>query len=298
MNSKIEKLRRTTQVGSSMYQNESRKYYQALRAIHSNVFTNNKRKMNEKTFTRYTDGNIEGINNLYTLIGVLIKLLENNKNVKGVDYGCGSHYFVDDANSNYGWDTNGFDSDIDAIADAKTRYPQNAHKYHFLNLLMNQLPLADGSQDFVFCNAVIQHFSDEEVLYAFSDICRILKNDGIFLVIFKRNILDWEAFSAKSGIKINILDENEGMIEIEDEKMKTALKNFNDRNKNNIPEKYYSGMRLIHVYRVENIINFAEKKQFRLIDKIELPNKHTTDGILSYQSGKGIPNAALFFKKA
>jgi hypothetical protein len=61
------------------------------------------------------------------------------------------------------------------------------------------------------------------MLHAFEDIVRVLKKNGVFILIFKRKIKDWEIFLKKTGLQINIINEKEGQIEIEDEEMKKAF---------------------------------------------------------------------------
>ena len=106
----------------------------------------------------------------------------------GVDYGCGSHYFVDDMQWQYGWDVIGYDVDEVAIEDAREKYPNSKDRYQVLDLLREKMPLPDSSQDFVFCNAVIQHFDDRETEWALTDIARVLTPGGILLLIFKRKV--------------------------------------------------------------------------------------------------------------
>jgi len=287
----------TNNIGKSIYQKECKKYYSDLRQIHSKVFTNSQRINVEKTQDRYKNGNIAGIENLYTFINILVKLLNERKDIKGVDYGCGSHYFVDDMYKHYGWDVIGFDSDINAINDARRKYPKSADRYISLNLLQELIPLNDCSQDFVFSNAVIQHFSDDEVKYSFKDISRVLKPNGIFLLIFKRKIIKWKIFSIKTGLKLKVKDVKQGKIEIEDEEIKKALTRLDDNEKNKIRKKYFTGMRVLHFFHINKIVSIAKQHNLKVVSKIDIPNGKVSKGILTYQSGKGIPNAAIFFIK-
>ena len=74
-------------IGQSVYQNESRKFYTLLRDVHTKMFSFNPQRIEaEKTKKRYFNGNVEGINNLYTFINILNYLMENKTEVKGVDY--------------------------------------------------------------------------------------------------------------------------------------------------------------------------------------------------------------------
>lgn len=286
-----------TVIGNSIFQKDCKVYYDTLREIHSNIFTTPERMQAEKTEERYTDGNLPGIENLYTFVTMLVTLMKCRKSVTGVDYGCGSHYFVDDMAKNSGWDVIGFDADSSAIQEAKNKYPLSAERYRSLDLLREKIPLPDASQDFVFCNAVIQHFSQAETVYSFEDIGRILKKEGIYLIIFKRKLDNYTAFSKKSGLKISVIDQAEGIIEIEDKSMKKALAVTDTVKKSLLPEKEQRGMRLFHFFSVEEIEKIAKQVNLHIIDDLILPDGDKAKGIFTYNSGKNIPAAALFFRK-
>jgi SAM-dependent methyltransferase len=284
-------------LGDSTYQTECKRYYAVLRELHNAIFTSPERMKSEKTEERYSDGNVSGIENLYTFITMLVELMHAKKTVQGVDYGCGSHYFVDDMTRNPHWDVIGFDSDDNAINNAKAKYPQSADRYRCRDLLKDGVPLPGESQDFVFCNAVIQHFSDEEVEKSFIDISRILKKDGILLIIFKNKIDDFSSFSHAAGLESAILDANAGMIEIEDRTMKKAMEALDPRKKELLPEKYQKGMRLFHFFSVPEIEELGKRVNLKVIEKIGLGDAKHTRGVFTYNSGKKIPAAAMFFTK-
>ena len=192
--------------GSSVLQEDSKKYYGELRDLHSKTFSEDPDRIEaEKTEKRYVDGNIEEIENLFTFINWLVQLIPNKKDVKGVDIGCGSHNFVDQMRREKGWDVRGFDPDAKAIKKAQIYFPESRGSYSIADVLAG-IPLPDNSQDFVFSNAVIQHFDDSEIRSLLQEVRRILKKDGIFLVIFKRNIPDWDQFAQDSGSKVELLD--------------------------------------------------------------------------------------------
>lgn len=288
-----------TNMGDSIYQVECKRYYHALRKIHSAVFTSDpKRVKAEKHDERYSDCNVEGIKNLYSLIEMLALLLKDEATVKGIDYGCGTHYLVSDLSDTYGWDVSGFDIDEKAINEARNLYARSSGKYVVLDLLKETLPVADESQDFVFCNAVIQHFSTTEALHAFKDIYRVLKKDGIFLVIFKRKIHDWKKYTKQTGINVNILNEDEGMIEIEDEAMRDALHKLTKGERDRIEPHYLTGMRLLHFFSIEEIADLLESIGIKISNDIELPNGQHTHGVITYKSGKNIPTAAVYLVKS
>lgn len=283
-------------IGNSIYQKECKKYYSLFRKLHSETYTlDTKRIIEEKTKIRYSDCNNDSIENLYSFINILVELLKTNNKVKGVDYGCGSHYFVDDMREQYDWNVIGFDSDKYAIQIAKSNFQESSERYVHLDLLKNKLPLRENSQDFVFCNSVIQHFSDEEVLFCFEEVNRILKPEGIFLLIFKYNFQNWSEYTIETGIKVNVLDNANGKIEIEDINMKTTISKLKLSERKIDLIKYYDGMRLFHFFMVEDIIQKAKSKGFnKLIINSEVHSKKQN---MTYLSGKKIPHIGIFFKK-
>jgi SAM-dependent methyltransferase len=283
-------------LGNSIYQFESKKYYTLLRDIHTKIFTfNSKRIEAEKKTKRYFNGNVEGIRNLYTFVNILQKLMQNKTEVKGVDYGCGNHYFINDTRKQFGWDVIGYDVDEIAIEAAKEKYSENADRYIHLNLLKNRIPLENKSQDFVFCNAVIQHFDNMEVSFVLEEIGRILKPGGVLVLIFKRNVDNWSKFSRETGLKVKVLDAKEGKIKIEDESMKKAIQELDDHKKSALDHDTQKGLRLFHFFSIEGLIDIAKQKGFDVFKNIEVGNEKLDKAILTYRSGKGIPTAAIFF---
>jgi ubiquinone/menaquinone biosynthesis C-methylase UbiE len=144
---------------------------------------------------------------------------------------------------------------------------------------------------------VIQHFSQAETVYSFKEISRILKEEGIYLVVFKRKLDNYTAFSKKSGLKINVLNITEGMIEIEDKTMKKAIEAMAPSKKSLLPEKEQSGMRLFHFFSVQEIEKMAKQVNLHIIDNMVLSDGDKAKGIFTYNSGKDIPMATLFFQK-
>ena len=292
-------MERKPDIGNSEYQKECRKYYnRSIRDLHSQIFTFDPKRINaEKTKDRYFNCNADGIRNLYSFIAILKSLLAHGKTVQGVDFGCGNHYFVNDLRNTYNWDVRGYDSDNYAIELAKRQYPSNSDYYIHCDLLKNKLPIPDNSQDFVFCNAVIQHFSDEETDYAFHEISRVLKLDGIFIIIFKRNIVDWFKFSEETGVKVKILDDFEGKILIEDKFMKEAIKKLSDELKKTLGNDLRKGLRLFHVYSIDTVQKIAKRHNLHIIYNLSHNNNKMDKAIFQYLSGKCVPTAAIIFKK-
>ena len=79
-------------------------------------------------------------------------------------------YWVSDLSEYKRWYVTGFDIDRNAIAETRKSCPKVSDKYFALTLLENKLPVEDRSQNFVFYNAVIRHFSYKNMLHAYLKI--------------------------------------------------------------------------------------------------------------------------------
>jgi len=282
---------------NSEYQKDAEQYYGLLRQVHSAAFTTQARQQAETTEERYVSEEYPAIRNLNTFVEMLHLLLGDGPEISGVDFGCGSHFFVDMVRQKYSWNAIGCDPDETAIAEARAKYPQSREAYWVNNPLDQSLPLANASQNFVFCNAVLQHFSDEEATLALREMARVLKKDGVCLLIFKRNVEDWQALSSQRGLKVEVLDHASGKVLLEDKTMKKALANLDDQTKSGLPDHYRNGMRLFHVFWVEEVCRVAAEHGLQVIDPVQLPDDGKAKGIFRYFSGKGIPTAAIFLAK-
>jgi len=282
---------------NSEYQKDAEQYYGLLRQVHSAAFTTQARQQAEATEERYLCEEYPAIRNLNTFVEMLRLLLGDGPGISGVDFGCGSHFFVDMVRREYGWNAIGCDPDETAIAEARQKYPQSRDAYLVNNPLEQGLPLANASQNFVFCNAVLQHFSDEEAAMALREMARVLKKDGVSLLIFKRNVEDWQALSSQKGLEVEVLDHASGKVLLEDKTMKKALTNLDEQTKAKLPDHYRNGMRLFHVFWVEEICRMAAEHGLHVIDSVQLPDEVKTRGVFLYFSGKGIPTVAGFFVK-
>jgi ubiquinone/menaquinone biosynthesis C-methylase UbiE len=282
---------------NSEYQKDAEQYYGLLRQVHSAAFTTQARQQAETTEERYLSEEYPAIRNLNTFVEMLHHRLGDGPEISGVDFGCGSHFFVEMVRREYGWNAIGYDPDETAITEAREKYPQSREAYWVNNPLEQGLPLANASQNFVFCNAVLQHFSDEETALALQEMARVLKKDGVCLLIFKRNVDDWRALSLQKGLKVEVLDHASGKILIEDKTMKKALTNLDEQTKAKLPEHYRHGMRLFHVFGVEDIYRMAADYGLHTIESVQVPDGVKARGVFLYFSGKGIPTAAVFLIK-
>ncbi len=107
------------------------------------------------------------------------------RGAKGLDAGCGSgardvyHYWRD------GYDILGLDAIQENIDVAKRMHPEVADRVA-VGDLTEPLTFADGSFDFVLCNAVIQHISPQAVTgVTLPELVRVLIVGGVLQLMFK-----------------------------------------------------------------------------------------------------------------
>lgn len=265
-------------INKSMFQKDSEKYYRCIREVHSNIFCNNKkRRESELKSSRYICDNNE-IRNLFSLVGILRKELSKRKRIKGIDLGCGSHYFVEYAVNNYDWDVYGYDIDPLAISLARKYYPEQAHRYIQHDLVSNGIPIDDEELDFVFCNAMIQHLSKIEFAELVKEANRVLTTDGILFVIFKKPSTK-EVNLSQLGTPLNAK-----FIDPE------VAKEIDAKSCSNMKRRYYESIPNINLYSLNNILQISRETGFY---------KTGTAGDYSfeYYSGKGVLTGAVMVKK-
>ena len=165
------------------------------------------------------------------------------------------------------------------------------------DLLKENMPLPESSRDFVFCNAVIQHFSTDETRRAFEDIARVLKFDGIFLVVFKRDILDWQSFSSETKLTIKRVDDADGAIKIVDAPIKAAVNSLEDQRKAELSDDDLAGLRLFHFFSVQKVVSLANELGLEVVKGLQTGFRMMDQAIFTYRSGRSIPTAAVFFRR-
>ena len=104
---------------------------------------------------------------------------------RGLDAGCGAGardvYFY----WQNGYDIYGVDAVDENILEARRLHPEIADRVEVADL-RKALDHADGSFDFVLCNAVIQHIDPEVTLgTTVPELARVLKAGGILQLMFK-----------------------------------------------------------------------------------------------------------------
>lgn len=285
-------------LGTSIYQSRCREYYSLVRSIHASLFSFNPERMAaERRGERYTHTRPGLIRNLYTFVRLLERALPTGGGVSGIDYGCGTHYFVDDVRASNGWDVRGLDADARAIEMAQRQYPKSAHALFHCDVLRQALPVSGGSQDFVLCNAVIQHFDDNELEHAFNEVYKILRIGGLFALVFKRASDGWVDYSREAGVDVRIVCKAEGAVCVGDEALRIAVAGLGDDERAMLSEEHRAGFRLLHVFPVRKIIRMARGQGFGILRNAQVGNERVDEAVFRYVSGRGIPCAAIVLTK-
>jgi len=270
------------------------RYYEVLGPIYyKEAFPGFSRQQEELTKKRFRGINVS-IDNLGDLINALASLISNNNLIKGVDLGSGNHFFVDYVRRKFRWDAIAIDRFSYAINLAREKYPESAEFYLVRDFLSPEPLFKDGSQNFVFCNAVIQHFDDSELNLFFKKVAKMLVEGGILLLIFKRKV-GWKILKEK-GLKINILDEKRGLIELEEPAIKEAIRNAAEEVKVKLTQSQIKGMREFRFFTPAELVFLATRYELQVVEKMPFGNPQWP-GIVEYESGRGIPTAAIFFRR-
>ena len=287
----------------SDYQQASREYYDVMRKAHTGVYGDHRRIEEERQEKRYHDVTPpeidEDIRNIGTFIKILQRLCGRGSDVRGIDFGCGSHWFVDFVRQEYGWSAVGYDPDEQAIELARLRFPESAEYYECLDPVYDGLPdELSTAQAFVFCNAVLQHFDDQEVDLALAAMSRVLRPGGTCLLIFKR----WmdEPASEESGMDHppQILDAAEGRVLYFDPTMKRVIDKMDPEERARLDDEARRGWRLFHVFPVNRVTEMAARHGLAVAAEIPLDSGQTTRGVVTYRSGKKMPTACVVLVKS
>ena len=288
----------TRRASRSEYQRHSQRYYAGVAAAdYTETAVTKERPGRTRARTRYTGASVRGVRDLNSFIEGLRRLMRGIPRPRGIDYGCGAHYFVDLCRTAWGWDATGYDAARENIALARRLHPASAAHYIRRDLLADGIPQEDGSQDFVFSNAVFQHFSSRELALGLREIGRVLRPGGILLAVFKIKIPDWRAFEAETRIVVEVLDAAGGRIRIEDPLLKRTLESLPASQRARLDAVIRGGWRLFHVYEVGEVVALARRAALDVVPSVALAGGTARPGIVTYRSGRGIPSAAAFFRK-
>lgn len=283
----------------SDYQQDCARYYHLLRATHTGVYAAADRREQELSGSRYRNANHSVVRNLGSLIGILHRLCGDGEAVQGIDYGCGSHWFVDHVRKSYGWSAVGYDPDELAIGLAQQLFPESRTAYRNRNVLRDGLPESDASQQFVFCNAVVQHFDDGETHRALAEVSRVLQPGGVVALIFKRWVPEFAGTEHELGAALRVLDASTGMVLFLDPTMKEELQKLDADALRQLSEEQRQGWRRLHLFRVDDLVGWARQVGLEVIERVPVSDDaaDSAPGVLTYTSGKGMTTACAFFRR-
>ncbi|MCH8045159.1 MAG: class I SAM-dependent methyltransferase [Planctomycetes bacterium] len=282
----------------SEYQQDCETYYRLLRDVHSGVFTTEKRKAEELDKSRYSDASHPGIRNLNSLIEILHRLCGDGPEVHGIDYGCGSHWFVDHVRRSFGWQAVGYDPDPLAIEIARKRFPDSADYYRCLDPFRDGLPEEDGTQSFIFCNAVIQHFDNAELERTLAEMARVLRPGGYCMLIFKRWTEELAAGTDAISESIRVLDAASGKVMYQDPTMQKELAKLEPSRLAELDADQRDGWRLLRFLHLDDLRETANYFGLECADQHAAKEQEFPPSNVNYRGGKGVPTACLALQKS
>lgn len=277
----------------SEYQQDCESYYRLLRDVHSGVFTTEKRKAEELDKSRYSDASHPGIRNLNSLIEILHRLCGDGPEVHGIDYGCGSHWFVDHVRRSFGWQAVGYDPDPLAIEIARKRFPNSAADYRCLDPFRDGLPEEDGTQNFIFCNAVIQHFDDAELERTLAEMARVLRPGGYCILIFKRWTEEMANGTDAISDSIRVLDAASGKVMYNDPVMANELRQLDAVSLKELSPAQRDGWKVLRFIAADGLARQASQHMMHLVDESMTAHNNYILAVATYRSGKGVPVACV-----
>ena len=283
----------------SDYQRESHAFYGEVRGSHTAVYSSFERMEAEMRETRYSHlrpARLEGsVRNLSSLISLLHQLL--GPRVSGIDFGCGSHWFVDFARNDptYAWSVVGYDVDSYAIELAQQRFPRSAEFYRCIDPIRDGLPNADESQDFIFSNAVFQHFSNDEAHRVLSEMARVLRSGGLCMLSFKC----WPDQETATDMiqSMRIVDRAHHKAYLYDPAMKAAIDQMPAQKRGQLEARWQDGWRLLHLFPVEQVLQIAADYGLGVERSVAVDGGPIFDGVIKFRSGRNIETACVLLRK-
>ena len=129
--------------------------------------------------------------------------LVDNSNVLEVAPGPG--YFSIELAKMGNYNITGMDISVDFVEICKTNANRENVTINFLQGNVSEMPFEDSTFDFIFCSAAFKNF--KEPITALHEMCRVLKNGGIALIIDMNHDVSKEALAdeaekiSKSGFE-------------------------------------------------------------------------------------------------
>jgi len=214
--------------------------------------------------------NIAGPNDLHT---ILMKLKPKGKYF---DIGCGRGKDIIRYEKK-GYDSKGIDiSELQVIEARKNlvKVGIKVEKVQWLDAL-EEVSSLKNFFDLITSLHIYQHFTSEEALIATKNALSMLKDDGVFLLVVKIDVDDWDEYFRK-GVKVEVEDEKNYVFRMWDDDLGC----------------WRPGYHLFFPGEIEKIIKEAGG------NIIDVPTyKGLMKGVVRHDSGRNFPCVAYYIKK-
>lgn len=275
----------------SALQKEAARYYSKLGISYDTAMARKRAEIQDK---RYSDVNVPCFYNFASVTTAMAKLVKKKEGVNAIHIGCKPNWFVNYASWHWGWNILGYGERPESVHFARELWSDSRLNYRIGNVL-DGLPLEDESQDCVLCNAVIQHFDDDELMLFFQEASRIIRPGGILALVFKRQVKS-ASFTRYTGLEIQVVDELEGLFRVEDREMAAIIRRMVPEDRDRFAKDEQRGMRLFRFFKPARITRDARHYNFGPAPRLPgRSRKHPS--MITYKSGKGIPTACGYFVK-
>ena len=198
----------------------------------------------------------------------------------------------------FGWQAVGYDPDPLAIEIARKRFPDSADYYRCLDPFRDGLPEEDGTQSFIFCNAVIQHFDNTELERTLAEMARVLRPGGYCMLIFKRWTEELAAGTDPISDSIRVLDAESGKVLYQDPMMLKELAKLEPSRLSKLDPDRRDGWRLLRFLHLDDMRKVANNFGLECPDQDVAKEHEFPPSNVNYRSGKGVPTACWVFQKS
>lgn len=159
----------------------------------------------------------------------IVKLLRRRKALKVLDLGCGAGRHVVYMASQ-GFETHGVDISKTGLRKSKERLKERSLKAFLVKCDMKWLPFTDSYFDIIICLNTIYHQTLKGIEQTTSEVYRILKKEGLFLVNFhsKRSHRYGEGIKIEENTFIDEKGPEKGVLHhfVDEEELKRLFQNF------------------------------------------------------------------------
>jgi hypothetical protein len=116
------------------------------------------------------------------------------------------------------------------------------------------------------------------------------------MLIFKRWIPELLRQDVNCKIALRIVDAETGEAQFQDPTMKKVISQLHAEQLDAIAPDRREGWRTYRLLRVDRVIEEASKLGLRVAERLPLTNGDRRRGVITYDSGKGLPTACVVFR--